>query len=120
MLLGWLGNLKNKPKKVFINHGSDQVCDSFAKAVKEQYGFETEAPYNGSEYDLTENTVITQGNAVKIPKKPGIQKSNAVFERLVAAGNRLLAAIEKNRGTANKDLIKFTNQIDSLTDKWKH
>jgi metallo-beta-lactamase family protein len=42
-----------------------------------------------------------------------------VFERLRMAGMRLLSVIEQNRGGANKDLAKFTSQIDALCDKYE-
>ena len=46
-------------------------------------------------------------------------QSNTVnAEKLLAAGKRLLAVIEKNRGGANKDLAKFTSQINDLCDKY--
>lgn len=41
-----------------------------------------------------------------------------VFDRLVAAGQRLMAVIRKNEGGANKDLGRFADQINSLCDKW--
>ena len=41
-----------------------------------------------------------------------------VFQRLVAAGQRLLAVIQHNEGGTNKDLAKFADQINSLCDKW--
>ena len=34
------------------------------------------------------------------------------------AGRRLMLVIEHNRGGANKDLKKFTKEIDALSDKW--
>ena len=37
---------------------------------------------------------------------------------LVAAGQRLLTVITRNKGGANKDLSKFADQINSLCDKW--
>ena len=41
-----------------------------------------------------------------------------IFARLLASGQRLLAIIHKNEGSANKDLAKFADQINSLCDKW--
>ena len=45
-------------------------------------------------------------------------RAQAIFDRLVAAGNRLLTVIAHNKGGANKDLVRFTDQINSLCDKW--
>ena len=49
---------------------------------------------------------------------PGSRK-NTVYDRLLAAGQRLLAVIRRNEGGANKDLAKFADQIDALCDKWE-
>ena len=46
-----------------------------------------------------------------------IRKQNA-FYRVVAAAKRLLDVVYKNEGLANKELMKFENQINNLADKW--
>jgi len=46
-------------------------------------------------------------------------KADTVYDRLVQAGKRLMAVILRNKGGANKDLAKFTSQINSLCDKWE-
>lgn len=51
-------------------------------------------------------------------RKPQARKASSVFERLVAAGRRLLIVIQHNEGGANKDLAKFADQINTLCDKW--
>ena len=43
---------------------------------------------------------------------------NGAFDRLMIAGERLIAVIKKCQGMANKDLGKFADQINSLCDKW--
>ena len=47
-----------------------------------------------------------------------MKKASGVYERLLAAGERLLTVIRHNEGGANKDLAKFADQIQSLCDKW--
>ena len=51
-------------------------------------------------------------------KKKKTKTVNTVFERLVAAGQRLIAVIHKNKEIANKDMAKFADQINALCDKW--
>ena len=122
ILLSWLGSLKNAPKKVFVNHGADTVCDDFASAIKERLGFEAEAPYSGDVYDLSlGGECIERGVVKKItPKALSVKKrSDLVFERLSQAGARLMSIIEQNRGGANKDLARFTSQIEALCEKWE-
>ena len=50
--------------------------------------------------------------------KKKTKRLSDIFARLVAAGQRLMAVIYKNEGGANKDLAKFADQINSLSDKW--
>ena len=119
MLLGWLQNISPKPQKVFVNHGADVVCDSFASLITEKLGVTAEAPYNEAVYDLKTGELLLEGNRERIVKfKPKESRANTVFRRLLDAGRRLLTVIEHNRGGANKDLAKFADQINSLCDKW--
>lgn len=119
ILLNWLGALKNKPTMVFVNHGGDTVCDEFAEIIHESLGYEALAPYNGASYDLgAVATCIDEGNKVRIVKKQAKDRTAFVFDRLVAAGRRLMSVIEKNKGVANKDIAKFTSQINELSNKW--
>lgn len=119
MLIDWLKNITPKPKAVFVNHGNDTVCDSFAQDVEKELNCKATAPYNGAEYDLHTGECLYAGNHEKIKRnKPAVQRANAVFQRLLQAGKRLLIVIEHNRGGANKDLAKFADQINALSDKW--
>ncbi len=53
-----------------------------------------------------------------MPVKKKIFIVSDVYNRLVSAGKRLLAVIEKNRGGTNKELSRFADQINSLCDKY--
>ncbi len=120
LLLSWLGNLKNTPDCVYVNHGDDTVCDEFADAIRETLHFHTAAPYSGSEYDLITGACLFVGNQEKIKRKTDKQQRNVgIFEALLMAGKRLISIIEKHRGGSNKDLAKFTNQINTLCNKWE-
>lgn len=116
-LTAWMRGFKNDPQKVFIVHGQDQVCDDFADYLKKEYSFDTYAPYSGSCYDLANDEVVKASEGIRIMAKKKRQISS-VFERLLAAGQRLLTVIQHNEGGANKDLAKFADQINSLCDKW--
>jgi metallo-beta-lactamase family protein len=121
MLLSWLANMPKPPKKGFVNHGGDDVCDHFANRIYEELGYFSAAPYSGDVYDLDTGECIEKAPVVRIPPKVSAarKRANAVFERLMLAGRRLMSVIEQNRGGANKDLAKFTSQIDALSDKWE-
>ena len=51
-LITWVSAFKEKPSQVFLVHGDDDVCTSFAGLLHTDYGFETAAPFSGSVYDL--------------------------------------------------------------------
>ena len=42
----------------------------------------------------------------------------SIFALLVAAGERLVRIIQKNRDCANKDIKKFTAEVNALCEKW--
>ena len=120
MLLGWLKNMGKSPKTVFVNHGSDTVCDDFVKSIEETLGYKAVAPFSGDCYDLRTNQCIAKGKIVKINKQSeGRRKANQVFDKLVAAGQRLIRVINQNKGSANKDIARFVSQIEALCDKYE-
>lgn len=121
ILLSWLEAMKRqKPKKVFVNHGNDTVCDEFASLIETELSMRAEAPYSGDCYDLLTGQRLQEGSRVRIERAERKKTARAVtvYDRLVAAGRRLLSVIEKNREGANKDLAKFADQINELSNKW--
>lgn len=95
------------------------MCTSFAGLLHTDYGFETAAPFSGSVYDLAAGAWLKQTVGVPLRRETERQKENrTIFELLVAAGERLMRVIRKNRECANKDIKKFTADVNALCDKW--
>ena len=121
-LLRWIGALKEKPQMVFVTHGEDKVCDLFCGRLQQELGLEASAPYSGSVYDLAAGRYLVEAEPVTIRKetgaKPASAKASGIFAKLLEAGQRLLEVIRRNEGGANKDLKKFTEEINKLCDKW--
>ena len=117
-LIRWLQGFKKKPERVFVVHGEANVCDAFTQCLKDEYGYDAVAPYSGTSFDLLDNSCVVESAPIRKSKKAAARKANSVFERLVAAGRRLLVVIQHNEGGANKDLAKFADQINNLCDKW--
>lgn len=120
-LLTWISAFGQKPQQVFVVHGEDAVCTAFSERVQRETGIKAMAPYSGTVYDLAAGRLLTEASPVCVQKKAaaGGNRRNTVFDRLLAAGQRLLAVIRHNEGGANKDLAKFADQIDALCDKWE-
>ena len=119
MLIGWLGSMEKPPKKVFVNHGDDLVCDAFSQTIYNKLKFTATAPYSGDEYDLATGECTARGRIVKLTKvSEGRRRANLVFDRLMAACQRLKTVAELSRNLTNKELAKFTDQINDLCDKY--
>lgn len=123
-LLEWVDGFQTPPEKIFVVHGEDAVCQEFAELL-EKRGLRAEAPFSGDVYDLAdgewEMKALPQKAEVRRTQtgdRRGSQRAVEVFDRLLAAGQRLLTVISHNKGGANKDLARFTDQINSLCDKW--
>lgn len=117
-LIKWITSFDDRLKQVFVVHGEDEVSTGFAKCLCDEYGLNAVAPYSGAEFDMISGRFVKEGERIPKAKKPVQRKANDVFERLLAAGRRLLTVIKHNEGGANKDLAKFADQINSMCDKW--
>lgn len=117
-LIKWITSFDNRLKQVFVVHGEDEVSTGFAKCLCDEYGLNAVAPYSGAEFDMISGRFVKEGERIPKAKKLVQRKANDVFERLLAAGRRLLTVIKHNEGGANKDLAKFADQINSMCDKW--
>lgn len=120
-LLDWVKAFRKPPKKIFVTHGEDSVTEIFARRLEEEFGYDTMAPFSGTMYDLKENICVYEAQGIKIQKTSVTQKAAKAaraFEKLVSLGQRLMSIIRKNEGCANKDLEKFSREIQSLCDKW--
>ena len=121
-LLNWLHGFKTKPQTVFINHGDDDSVEAFKEILLGQ-GYNAEAPYSGTEFDLITGkmTVYTEGKKIdRSVNAKGTQRAQAVFDELVAAAEELLRLVKRRRGMTNKDNAKLTDQIRGLIHKWKN
>lgn len=117
-LLDWINGFEKKPDRVFVVHGEDSVAESFKNCLHDEYGYNSYAPYSGTVFDLASNQIVSAPSPVRVAKKKAAGKISDVFQRLVAAGQRLMSVIQHNEGGANKDLARFADQINSLCDKW--
>ncbi len=118
MLLDWLENQK-EAKTIYVNHGDDEVCDTFAASVTQALGVPSIAPFSGDEYDLITGQCTAKGRIVKLTRQSdGRRRANSIYEKLLSAGKRLLHIIEQSKGLTNKELARFTDQINALCDKY--
>jgi len=115
----WLDAFERKPECVFVVHGEDETCRTFALRLIEQ-GYKAVAPKYTSIYDLLTCEPVFEGR--DLLRRSDIERlerrESPVFQRLMLAGMRLIEVISRNKGGTNKDLAKFADQIDALSSKW--
>jgi metallo-beta-lactamase family protein len=117
-LLKWINSFTERPPRhVFVVHGEDTVCEAFTRTLTDS-GYVADAPYSGTIFDLIRGEFVKETLPVAVKKKAASKRAGDMYQRLLTAGHRLLAIIRKNEGLSNKETAKFTDQINSLCDKW--
>lgn len=115
-LLEWIDGFEEKPERVFVVHGEDDICDKFVDCLEQEHGHCAFAPFSGTTFDLLTNTCTVEKDGIPYLKK--YKGVSDVWNRLMAAGKRLLVVIGKSKDRSNKDNAKFADQVNSLCDKW--
>ena len=120
-LIDWLEGFIEKPQVVFINHGADESMTEFQKLLKEK-GYNTEAPFSGTEYDLITGRMTVFADARPINRQQisrGAVRAQSIFRDLISAAEALLQLCYTRKGCTNKENAKLTSQILNLIQKWK-
>ena len=118
MLLSWIDAFEQKPGYIFVNHGSDTICDLFAQTIEQRFGIPASAPYSGAVYDTELESFSAEGNRSPIEKRAAGERKTAMYARLSAALQRLSSIVGRYRDGSNKDVSKLTDQILALCNKW--
>lgn len=120
-LLDWVSGFQKTPAQIFVNHGEDQVAMAFAQTLRDTFKAKADVPYSGTSYDLATGSVLVQTTGIPIEKKKlrgGDERSAKVFQRLIASCEKLLRVAKSREGMANKELAKFADQVDQLSERW--
>ena len=125
-LLRWLNAMEQKPAHVFVNHGDDDACTAFSACLREEYGYDADAPYSGSAFDLAAGvyTVVAPPRPVRHDEQrqaaaAGKRRESAAFERLKRALGELTALVRRCDGCPNKGLNAFAEELERLTARWR-
>ena len=119
-LIKWIQAFKKKPQTVFVNHGDPEAVEDYAACLRDEYGYNTLAPYSGTCYDLLNAQVIELTEGVPIAKKaPRDARAMSAYDNLLTAAYSLIDLIKACKGIPNKELGKFAGEIRSLAAKWE-
>ncbi len=115
-LVSWLLSFEKKPETVFLNHGDDEVINSFAEYLKDVYNFNVSAPFSGTVFDLAAGRflTVTSGKPVK-HTEPEDYAVSSVYRELEKELEKLNIAVKSHSQLSNKELRKLTEKIRAVT-----
>lgn len=116
-LFNWVEAFAKKPETIFVNHGDAEACEAF-QALLQEKGYVAVAPFSGAEFDLLSGKFLAFPAGRPIAKR-GAARKKGVFDALIAAAQRLLLVAQSCRERPNRDLTRFTAQIQALIDRWE-
>ncbi|MBR2729854.1 MAG: MBL fold metallo-hydrolase, partial [Lachnospiraceae bacterium] len=117
-LLDWLGGFKEKPRQVFVVHGDDEVAEGFAMFLRDQ-GCNAMAPFSGTRYDLAAGKFIEVTKGIPRTKAAKARTVSDSYTKLKLTSKRLQDLIDESTGLPNKDLDKFTAELEKLLEKYR-
>ena len=117
-LINWLAGFEEKPRLVFVNHGDPDQADAFTRCLNEELGYKAFAPYSGTCYDLLkeEFVTITEGKAIA-PKATARRSVSPSYTRLVETAEKILSVSRSLEGRANKELNRYSEQLEKILSK---
>lgn len=119
-LLDWLRGFEKAPRLTFVNHGENTVTDTFAETVRTELGFETMAPYSGTEFDLRAGEFLRVTEGVPIGNATvGGSNADSYYKSLRSAAEELLSLVKNAEGRPNKTLKAFARELRELTEKYR-
>ena len=119
-LLEWIEGFMYKPRMVFVVHGEDDVADMFAKTLVNECDLRAVAPFSGTRYDLAAGKFIVVTEGIPISKATAGRRVSNAFVKLKMTGKQIVEFINnKCSGLPNKDMEKFTKDLELLIEKYK-
>lgn len=117
-LLDWIDHFEKKPQHIFVVHGEEEVAEQFGKLLGERYKIPTVVPMYTQMHSLYDGSLLREGIVVEKPERKMRTEENSPYGKLVQAVRALDRVVLHNKGGANRDLNKFTEEIMALIEKW--
>ncbi len=123
-LLRWISAVEN-PRKVFVTHGDDQVCQIFRDRLINELHLDAYAPYSGTCFDLAEGRFIHEAAPEVIEKSVTVEQAKAAIfgtgkKQLPGEKEDLLsAAVFKKGGKGSGRSHKASKAYQALLEACK-
>ena len=105
-LLAWAGALKEVPKKTFVVHGEDTVCDTFAQLLHERLGHDAVAPYSGAVFDLIAGTFTEEPAGIPIVKETALKEDTGAAKGTDEAAQETVGRKTGLAGTEDAPVVR--------------
>lgn len=116
-LIAWAEQFaKHAPKQVFVVHGDAPVAEQFSEELCNR-GLPAHAPLYRECFDLISDRITFEGE--KPAKKRAAIAGSPEYRALEEAGKQLEDVIRENKGLCNRELRKFTAQLQTLIQAWR-
>ena len=116
-LLNWVKGFTTRPKTIFVNHGDEDACETFAELLRTTFSStEVIAPYSGTAYDLGAGELLyaAEGKWITKPKQARL---NPLYESLKAVAKKLMELIDSMGGRSNHELKATAREIAAIIDE---
>ena len=92
----------------------------FAETLINECDVRAVAPYSGTRYDLAAGKFIVVTEGIPISKATEGRRVSNAFVKLKMTGKQVMEFItNKCSGLPNKDMEKFTRDLEALIEKYK-
>ena len=118
-LIRWVSGFTTCPGSIFVNHGDEQACETFAQLLRDTFpAVEVIAPFSGTQYDLAAGKLLVAAEGKRIEKQKQVRTS-PLFESLKAVVQKLLALVDTMSGRSNNELKAMAKELDAIIEKHK-
>ena len=117
-LISWAKQFPaDETRRIFVVHGDDEVTEHFAEELR-GLGYSAHAPLYKECFDLLGGEIVSAGERPQ-RKKNAYLTGSPQYRELEEAGRQLEEVIRQNKGLSNKELKKFTAQLQKLVEFWR-
>ena len=116
-LIEWVSHF-DTAARVFVVHGDADVAPAFAEELCAR-GYDAHAAKFTECYDLALGAVEREGYLTERTRRAPVSRADALYAKLLSAGEALLALIRGMKGRSNRELSALAGEVTSLIERYK-
>ena len=116
LLMNFVGEFKEKPKKIFLVHGEEEAQNVLKSKIEEEYGIETEIPSFGDVFRVDE-IVEKEENLLEKEKVVATREEKIEFANKVADLNEEISMLSDTIADRMTHVHVKSEELTTNTDK---